>query len=240
MTATRCFSSFLLIVSLALFVGCAHQSETVGESEGSAAQPQLIQAPINDSLMAENQRLREQINALAAENRSLTLKLEQQPAHGDAGAQSASTYPAAVAAPSQEALKLSTYPPPSKITAESQKAEYDAAVAMVQRKEYKDAVSKLENLLISTVGTDLNDNCHYWLGEAYLAQKKYEYASEEFLAVINFPGSDMINESKFMLGNTYVAAGKIEDARQAYNDLIKTAPKSPLAKKAQAKLDHLK
>lgn len=231
----RSLIALLLSISLPLIVsGCGSSSE-VGE-QGEAAPPrteQMAPAP-TDSLAMANQQLRDQVNALSSENRALTSRvsfLESQLAA--ARAMAAGQTGGAKAEPTPAATGM---PTPDNPNSPDTRAAYESALATAKRHEYGAAIEKFQDLLTRGIRADLADNCHYWLGECYYAERKYDLASQEFQSVIDVKTSDKTTDAMLMLGNSYAAEGKSAEAKKVWNDLVNTWPTSPAAIHAKARL----
>jgi tol-pal system protein YbgF len=236
MTRYQSFLALLLALAMtALLSGCGSSSETGGEEEQAAPPPtSAVTAPSSDSLAAQNQQLRNQVNALASENRALTGRVSYLEAQLAAARSAAQTAP-----PSQPSQPAMNQGAPRAESAESNADErtgYENAVETVRRHEYDAAIRQFQDLLAHSIRSDLADNCHYWLGESYYAQRKYDQAAEEFQAVIDMKTSDKTTDAMLMLGNTYAAQGKTADAKKLWNDLVNSWPTSPAASHAKQKL----
>jgi tol-pal system protein YbgF len=172
-----------------------------------------------DSLMNENRRLEQQVEALAAENRNLTAR----------AAELETRLNEALAAP-----KVETPPPMAAST-----GGYEGALSAFRSRDYAGAIQSFEALLNGGVGEDLADNCHYWIGEAFYGQRKYAEAISHFKMVHDYGRSEKKDDAQLMIGNASVAMGDRAGARDAFNSLISNYPTSPLVAKAREKLARL-
>ena len=239
----RPLRTVLFVLSLAaagfLLAGCGQSAETTTENEAiyHPAQPSGVSP---DSLQAENKQLRDQVNALASENRTLTARVTELEARGAGGVQHKATEQAVASSPAPggppERENPEKAPAPQGF---DRMAAYKAALATFRAHDFKEAILQFEELLNRSVGTDLVDNCHYWIGESYYAMKKYDLAVQEFQNVLDFPSSDKANDAMLMMGNSYAAAGKLDQAKKVLGELIKLSPDSGAAKRAKAKLQTL-
>ncbi len=117
-----------------------------------------------------------------------------------------------------------------------QRTAYETAVATEKRHDYDAAIQQFQDLINRSIRVDLLDNCHYWLGECYFAQKKFDQAAQEFQTVLDLKTSDKTTDAMLMLGNSYAAEGKTADARKMWTDLVNSWPTSPAAMHAKGKL----
>lgn len=199
--------------------GCGSSEPTQEDWEVAQAYAATSQLEYRlDSLRAENRRMKEQVNAMAAENRSLTAKnaeLETKLAEAPAS-------PAAVE-------------PAGSIEATS---EYSAALSAYRKRDFKRAIQGFESLLNASIDEETADNCHYWLGESYYGQRKYTEAIKHFNAVLGYNQSEKKADAQLMIGNSYAAMGEKDAARKAYNKVISSYPSR--TEKAQQKLAKLK
>lgn len=88
---------------------------------------------------------------------------------------------------------------------------------------------------------DLAANAHYWLGETYYGDKKYDQAILEFQEVIkNFPGKEKVPAAMLKQGMSFKELGDAKSARYVYRKLVDDFPYSEEAVKAKEKLKELK
>lgn len=88
---------------------------------------------------------------------------------------------------------------------------------------------------------ELAANAHYWLGETYYSERKYEQAVLEFQEVIkNFPGREKVPAAMLKQAMAFKELGDVKSARYLYNKLVEEFPSADEAKSAQEKLNALK
>lgn len=200
--------------------GCGSSAATQEDWENVPASSPTARLEYRiDSLQSENQRMKEQVNAMAAENRSLTAKnaeLETKLTESPAPKPAAAT-PAASTDPT---------------------AEYSSALSAFRKRDFSNAIQGFESLLNASVDESLADNCHYWMGESYYGLKKYSEAIKQFNAVLGYKKSEKKADAQLMIGNSYAAMGQKDAARKAYDTVTSTYPAK--AQKAQQKLAKLK
>jgi tol-pal system protein YbgF len=119
-------------------------------------------------------------------------------------------------------------------------ANYDLAINQFKARKYDDAINTFQNLLSARLQKpDLMDNIHYWLGQCNFAKGDYRKSIDNFKKVLTFPRADKVDETLMMMGYAYEKMNNVEDARESYQRLIDSYPKSRQAKKAKSKLKNL-
>ena len=211
-----------LVLSLAVFaIGCGSEEEATDEWESTPGTPTESSPEFKvDSLMSETRRLKEQNDALAAENRNLTARAADLETRLNEAVKSPA--PAATA-------------PVSDVS-----SAYDAALSQFRSRNYEDAAHQFQAILNSGGGDRLVDNCHYWIGESYYGMKRYNDAIKEFETVLGYPGSGKRPYAQLMIGNSYAALGDRESARDAYDKVVSGYPSSMIVEKAKEKLARMK
>jgi TolA-binding protein len=117
---------------------------------------------------------------------------------------------------------------------------YDYAINLFKLRKYDEAIITFENLLHARLQKpELIDNIFYWIGECHYAKGKYEPAIENFQKVLSVPRANKIEDALMMMGLSYEKLNKIEEARESYQRLIDTQPKSRFIPKAKEKLKRL-
>jgi tol-pal system protein YbgF len=88
---------------------------------------------------------------------------------------------------------------------------------------------------------DLAANAHYWLGESFYGEKRFEQAVLAFHDVIKkFPGKEKVPAAMLKQGMAFREMGDVKSARFVFNRLIDEHPKTEEAAKAREKLKELK
>lgn len=225
-----------LILGVFTFIngGCGSVEESTDTWDNApSVSPAAKSEYQSDSMKTENRRMRNQLDAVAAENRSLTAKLaETESKASEAAAQPKQQEPAPQRQPLAAADQL---PPPSDMS-----SAYDAALASIRKRDFTGAIDQLQAILNGSPKDELAVNCHYWIGEAKYGQKKYTEAIQSFEATLGFMVSHKKDAAQLMIGNSFNAAGDKASAKEAYQKLIANYPSSPLVKKAQDKLARIK
>jgi tol-pal system protein YbgF len=219
--------SLTLLGGVLAMVGCGPSEEATDEdwetlpTVSPAAQMEFRV----DSLSNENRRMNDQVEALAAENRSLRARIAELETR----------------LTETMTKKPETAPTPVPVVASGDtRTAYSAALDQFMSRNYGAATAQFEALLAGGVGADLVDNCHYWIGESQYALGNYSEAIRQFETVLTFPQSAKKPYAQLMIGNSYSALGNTTAARDAYNAVINTYPTSSLVTKAQEKLARLR
>ncbi|HMK39251.1 MAG TPA: hypothetical protein VK569_07925, partial [Bacteroidota bacterium] len=129
-------------------VGCGSSEEDTESWETTPAVSATATPEAKaDSMKNENRRIKEQMDALAAENRTLTARNAELETKLTEATAVAKTPAPAMTTPSAPVGDVS--------------GAYNAALAEYKRKNYQEAANQFEAILNS--GSDkLADNCHYW------------------------------------------------------------------------------
>ena len=209
--------------------GCGSSEESTDQWETTpTVSPTASMEYTVDSLKNENRRMKEQLDAMAAENRNLTARnaeLETKLAEAATGpAKSSTPAPALKPAPAPRGDLSSAY---------------SAALEQFKKRNFQDAIQQFEGILNAGADEKLSDNCHYWIGESYYGMKKYNDAIKQFETVLTFKGSGKRPYAQLMIGNAYLALGDKAAAREAYNKVVSTYPSSDVVEKAKDKLAKL-
>jgi len=84
------------------------------------------------------------------------------------------------------------------------------------------------------------ENAHYWLGECYFAEKKFDEAILEFDEVIkNYPKGNKVPDALFRQGMAFLEMNDTTNAKLIFKEVIKRFPKSDQAKRASKKLKEI-
>ncbi len=88
---------------------------------------------------------------------------------------------------------------------------------------------------------ELAANAHYWSGETYYSEKKYDEAILEFEKVIrDYPGKDKVPAAMLKQGLAFREIGDSKSARHVLKKLVESYPTAEEAAKAKEKLKELK
>lgn len=131
-------------------------------------------------------------------------------------------------------------PGPTLSPDELAKKEYEAALALMERKDYRGAIARFQDFLKKHPESDLADNAQYWIGEGHYALREFDQAILEFDAVRRkYPKGDKVPAALLKLGFAFSELGDKVDARLILQELMDRYPQSEEALKAQQKLKTL-
>jgi TolA-binding protein len=117
---------------------------------------------------------------------------------------------------------------------------YGKAIQLYQQRKYKSAIRSFQSLLKNGVETELQDNCHFWIGVCNFRLKRNKQAIGEFMTVLDMTGSDKIEGAYFMLGQCFEQTGSKKNAKETFQKLVMKYPAGSLKQMAEIKLALLK
>lgn len=227
--AARLFATVVVPLGATTLFGCGTVQEGTMEDDWTTTPPVSVTARLEyriDSLMNENRKLQQQLETVTAENRNLIAR----------AAELQSRLSESMATPTPRPTTTSSSATAAVLPTS---AGYEAALAKFRKRNYRGAIDDFTALLNAGIGSDLADNCHYWIGESYFGMKKFTDAIQHFEVVLGMSGSDKADDAQFMIGNSYAQLGRRNEARQAFQRLLSEYPDSPLRGRAQSKLNSL-
>jgi tol-pal system protein YbgF len=122
-------------------------------------------------------------------------------------------------------------PRPSALDPDAKKA-YEAALALVQGKQYDKGLEGLNAFLVRWPDHPYAENAMYWRGEAYYAQGEYLRAAEQFDAVVaRFGSGNKAPDAMLKLGMCHDRLGSTQRAREYWDRLKNEYPRSDAAKR---------
>jgi len=117
---------------------------------------------------------------------------------------------------------------------------YDYALSLYNQKRFDEALKIFSNLLNSRLQKpDLIDNIYFWMGECSFQKNDLDNAINNFKNVLAQPKSNKSEDALWKLGLIYEKLNKIEEAREYFQRLIDTFPKSRYLNRAKNKLKTL-
>lgn len=122
---------------------------------------------------------------------------------------------------------------PAKGASEAKATEdYEAAMDLVKRKRYDDALEALAGFLVRYPGHPNADNAMYWRGECFYAKGSFVRAAEQFEGVVaRFPNGNKLPDALLKLGLSQQQMGEREKAAKTFEQLRKNHPNSDAASK---------
>lgn len=117
--------------------------------------------------------------------------------------------------------------------------KFQSAVKKFSTAKYRDAIDQFEYLIYLNAEDSLADNCQYYLGECFLAQRKYTKAIIEFEKVFVFDNNDKAADAQMKLGMTFMKKGDTGQAKMEFDNLLAFYSDSEFARKARSYLKQL-
>ena len=110
--------------------------------------------------------------------------------------------------------------------------EYDAALALVKRKQYDKALEALSAFLVKYPGDPSADNAMYWRGECFYAKGDYAKASDEFAGVVaRFPSGNKAADALLKVGMCQLKSGNKDKANETFARLRRDYPSTEATRK---------
>ncbi len=127
--------------------------------------------------------------------------------------------------------------PEKKVAALSPDEAYKKAYDQFSKGDIEGAKNGFKKFLESYPKSKYAENAHFWLGECYFSEKKYEEAILEYDEVIKkFPKGSKVPNALFRQGMAFLTMEDTTNAKLIFKEVIKRFPKSEQAKTAQKKL----
>ncbi|MGQ9693354.1 MAG: tol-pal system protein YbgF [Thermodesulfobacteriota bacterium] len=129
--------------------------------------------------------------------------------------------------------------PPEKPPATPEEA-YKRAYDQFTKGDVRSAKEGFKKFLVDYPKSKLAENVHYWLGECYFAEKKYEEAILEFDEVIKkYPKGNKVPDALYRQGLAFLEMKDTINAKLILREVIKRFPKSDQANRARKKLQEI-
>ncbi|CAN5500666.1 tol-pal system protein YbgF [soil metagenome] len=120
--------------------------------------------------------------------------------------------------------------PPSAIDPEAKRA-YDAALALVNAKEWDKGLDAMAAFLVRYPDHPYAANATYWRGECYFAQGQFSRAAEQFEGILaRFPLGGKTPDALLKLGICHQRLGNPAKAKTYFDKLQAEYPRSDAAK----------
>lgn len=117
---------------------------------------------------------------------------------------------------------------------------YGKAIQLYEQRKFRSAIKEFQTLLNDGIETDLQDNCHFWIGVCEFRLKRTRRAIQEFTKVLEIPNTDKTENAYFMLGQCYEQIGSKKRAKAEFEKVLKNYPEGNLSQVVQIKLALLK
>jgi tol-pal system protein YbgF len=118
---------------------------------------------------------------------------------------------------------------------------YEAALAAFKAGDYQNAGTTFANFLRLYPQSGYAGAAHYWLGNAYYAQRDYRNAIAAHETVVNsFPDNPKAPEALLNIASSYIELKDKVAARRALEQVVARYPESPTAQIAQERMATLR
>lgn len=228
--------------ALTSFIGSAPPKKTEEpKAEEPKTQPVEEKAPPTtgtEDLRTENTSLKQKIVKLEQDNRTLSARISDietkymaEKDRADKAEQAArvAAQSAALASRTESTVRGKDM---SETSSEASTA-YKAALQSFKSRQYDAAISQLQSVLDAGAGAKLEDNCHYWIGEANYGKKNYQEALRHFQMVFEYQNSEKLADAYYMTGLCYERLGDKAKAKEAYERVVKDYPMSSNVQRAK-------
>jgi len=120
-------------------------------------------------------------------------------------------------------------------------ALYESAYASFKGKKYKEARERFNSFIARHPKDSLVGNAHFWIGEAYFAEKDFENAILSYETLIKgYPRNEKIPGALYKQGLSFMELGDKKTAKVIFDKIIEKYPDSreaPMAKNKKADID---
>jgi tol-pal system protein YbgF len=122
----------------------------------------------------------------------------------------------------------------------SAKRDYEDAIRLVERKDYRAAIPRLKEFLNKYPDNAAVEDAQYWLGESFYGVKEYDQAILEFDGVRRrFPKGEKVPAALLKQGLAFAELNDKLDARLILQELVERFPDSEEAARAKQRLKTL-
>ncbi len=112
------------------------------------------------------------------------------------------------------------------------KRAYDAAISLVNARQYDKALDALAAFLVKWPDHPYADNAMYWRGECYFAKGDWARASEQFEGTVTrYPAGNKVPDALLKLGMCSQKLGNPAKAKTWFDRLIEQFPRSEAARR---------
>jgi tol-pal system protein YbgF len=163
------------------------------------------------------------------------------PDPNDPGAAAAAAAAAAGAVPPPQAPSVTPAPPEPLLKLGLTPTQmYETAFGDYAAGQWATSIGGFEQFIKSFPNSQRAGAAQYYIGEAYVAQNRFEDAIKAYDAVIrNYPKDEYAPQALYKRGNTHLRIQQTDAARASFELLIKTYPNDQSASLAKQRLDGL-
>jgi len=129
---------------------------------------------------------------------------------------------------------------PVKTAALTPDDSYKKAYNLYQKGDVRAAREDFKRFLKAFPKSKYVENAHFWLGECYFSEKKYDEAILEFDEVIKkFPKGNKAPDALYRQGMAFLEMKETTNAKLIFKEVVKRYPKYDQAARARKKLQEL-
>ncbi|MDF3054185.1 MAG: ybgF [Gammaproteobacteria bacterium] len=137
----------------------------------------------------------------------------------------------------QPVSDIPTVATPSATSAEAEEKAYQAAFALLTKKQNTAAISAFNNLLTTYPKGKRTPSAYYWLGELYSGSNKPDLAAKQLnLLITEYPNDEKVPDAMLKLAIIDDNNGQREKARQTLTKIVQKYPNSSAARLASMRL----
>ena len=123
----------------------------------------------------------------------------------------------------------------------AEKAEYDAAVLLLQDNQFKDALTKFDRFAAKWPESPYRQEALFWEGTCAFALERYKDAIDSQNRLLkDYPKGVRAPDAMLLVGSSRAAAGNVKAATATFNKVLKTYPESDAAAAAKSRLSDMK
>lgn len=202
--------------------------DTLARKVETAQRSQLELVNQNDLMRQEMAKLRGQIDTLT--NEISNLQKRNKDLYTDLDARLKNLEPKPVSVDGK-----------SVAVARDEQAAYDAALVQFRSGQFPDAIRSLQNFLVRYPASAYVPSAHYWIGNAYYAQKDYRNAiASQQVVVQRFADTPRAPEALLNIAASQQEMNQRTAARATLDRIVKDYPDSDSAKVAKERLAALR
>ncbi len=109
--------------------------------------------------------------------------------------------------------------------AEAFQSDYERAVNLFNHQQYTEARGILQDLLRrEDRKSSLLDNCYFWMGECYYAEKAWLDALACYFKVLDYPRANKAEASRYKIARSWFQLGEREKACAETQTLLEMYP----------------
>lgn len=119
------------------------------------------------------------------------------------------------------------------------KLSFDLVTAYIDKRDYQKALKKLKEIEGRIDDIEQKNEVNYLIGESHFGMRQYQNAIQYFIKVLESPNNNRHDVARLMIAESHLATGETALAKENYQALMDTNPKSKFAPKARMMLQQL-